>query len=57
VAGTDLALLLLFPPDITELETNIDFEEKNGFLIEKRLLRWFTVEKRVESVITKSKGQ
>jgi hypothetical protein len=37
-AATDLALLLLF--GITELEAKIDFEEKNGFLIEKRLLRW-----------------
>jgi hypothetical protein len=59
VAGTDLALFLLFPPGITdtELEANIDFEEKNGFLIEERRLRWCTVEKRVESGITESKGQ
>jgi hypothetical protein len=31
VVGTDLALFLIFPPGITELEANIDFEEKVDF--------------------------
>jgi hypothetical protein len=31
VAGTDLTLFLLFPPGITQLEANIDFEEKVDF--------------------------
>jgi len=42
---------------ITELEAKIDFEEKIGFLIEKSLLRWCTVEKRIDSVIAESKDQ
>jgi hypothetical protein len=37
VAGTDLALFLLFPPDITELEASIEFEEKMDFCLKRGL--------------------